>query len=373
MEERGSRGIWRSKRREFAAESLIEPDECAQSGLIGKVASAELKHVVSEMGYPGLLAWDNDGTVRLANDAAAETLGRSLDEIVGMDLVDLAEPAEEIKHTILDIAAGRFIAVHSYRTARVRGGEDRKVLAASRGIEVDGSRAGVTIFVTESEAGRLGRHPSQTWLDLVPVAVGYTDGDWIIKAVSTEVQWLIDQRSEAVMSRCLLDLVDPEDVDELRGTALEGEEPRSLPRVRFVLPSGGEVEVCVLLAPLPEPGVGVRFALVGRIESYFPQQHDRVAELELHLRRIGAEVRAAGVLGAASAPLLQDHPELGQLSARQWEILNRLVDGQRVPTIANELFISQSTVRNHLSMIYRRFGVHSQVELLQRMRQPARR
>jgi DNA-binding NarL/FixJ family response regulator len=68
--------------------------------------------------------------------------------------------------------------------------------------------------------------------------------------------------------------------------------------------------------------------------------------------------------------ILQEHPELGDLSTRQWEILSRLVVGERVPTIASELFISPSTVRNHLSMIFQRFGVHSQAELLGKLRQP---
>jgi DNA-binding NarL/FixJ family response regulator len=44
--------------------------------------------------------------------------------------------------------------------------------------------------------------------------------------------------------------------------------------------------------------------------------------------------------------------------------LSRLLHGERVPTIASELFVSQSTVRNHLSGIFERFGVHSQPELL---------
>ena len=49
---------------------------------------------------------------------------------------------------------------------------------------------------------------------------------------------------------------------------------------------------------------------------------------------------------------------------RQWEILTRLVRGQRVQEIADALYLSPSTVRNHLTAIYRKFGVHSQAELL---------
>jgi DNA-binding NarL/FixJ family response regulator len=41
------------------------------------------------------------------------------------------------------------------------------------------------------------------------------------------------------------------------------------------------------------------------------------------------------------------------------------LQGKRVPTIARELYIGQSTVRNHLSEIFKRFAVHSQPELLE--------
>ena len=60
-------------------------------------------------------------------------------------------------------------------------------------------------------------------------------------------------------------------------------------------------------------------------------------------------------------------PALRELSQRQLEILRRLLRGERVPMIARDLFLSQSTVRNHLSAIYRRLGVHSQAELLARL------
>ena len=59
------------------------------------------------------------------------------------------------------------------------------------------------------------------------------------------------------------------------------------------------------------------------------------------------------------------------LSSRQIEILRRMLGGQRVKNVAQELFLSQSTIRNHLSAIYQRFGVHSQTELLNLLRKRA--
>jgi DNA-binding CsgD family transcriptional regulator len=39
-----------------------------------------------------------------------------------------------------------------------------------------------------------------------------------------------------------------------------------------------------------------------------------------------------------------------------------------VPAVARDLYVSQSTVRNHLSAIFHLFGVHSQAELLALLR-----
>jgi PAS domain S-box-containing protein len=59
-----------------------------------------------------------------------------------------------------------------------------------------------------------------------------------------------------------------------------------------------------------------------------------------------------------------DAPALHELSAREKQILALLMQNLRVPAIAERLFISQSTVRNHLKAIYRKIGVGSQRELI---------
>jgi DNA-binding NarL/FixJ family response regulator len=73
-------------------------------------------------------------------------------------------------------------------------------------------------------------------------------------------------------------------------------------------------------------------------------------------------------------PLASDQPEdpslvaVPRLSTREREVLARLLDGERVASIAADLFVSQSTVRNHLSSIFRKVGVHSQSELIRQLR-----
>ncbi len=100
---------------------------------------------------------------------------------------------------------------------------------------------------------------------------------------------------------------------------------------------------------------------------------DRVAELEARLRRIAGELKAAGVMDdIITIPAATDYHQLDELSSRQRDIVIRLLNAQRVSGIAAELYLSPSTVRNHLTTIFTKFGVHSQAELLAVLRRHQR-
>ncbi len=70
----------------------------------------------------------------------------------------------------------------------------------------------------------------------------------------------------------------------------------------------------------------------------------------------------------ATTPREGDLTGLSRLTTRELEIIRRLVSGDRAPSIAEALFLSPSTVRNHLHSIYRKLGVHSQQELIHAFR-----
>ena len=61
-------------------------------------------------------------------------------------------------------------------------------------------------------------------------------------------------------------------------------------------------------------------------------------------------------------------PGIAELSSRELDVLTRLLAGYRVPAIAKVLFVSQSTVRNHLSAIFRKLNVESQQEVIDLLR-----
>ena len=55
------------------------------------------------------------------------------------------------------------------------------------------------------------------------------------------------------------------------------------------------------------------------------------------------------------------------LTAKEEEVLGALMAGYRVPTIARDFHVSQSTVRSHLRSIFQKYGVHSQAALFEKL------
>jgi DNA-binding NarL/FixJ family response regulator len=80
-------------------------------------------------------------------------------------------------------------------------------------------------------------------------------------------------------------------------------------------------------------------------------------------RGVGVSVNPPSAAAARQAERARDSM-LEQLSPREREILEAVAAGKRVGAIARAFTISPYTVRNHLKAIFRKLGVHSQVELL---------
>ena len=88
------------------------------------------------------------------------------------------------------------------------------------------------------------------------------------------------------------------------------------------------------------------------------------------LQRISTELQSISYAATTSmlTALPLNRPELMDLTSREVEVLSILLAGDRVPTIAERLHISQNTVRNHLKSMYRKLEVGSQTELINLMR-----
>lgn len=168
----------------------------------------------------------------------------------------------------------------------------------------------------------------------------------------------------------LRDLVHPEDEPSLiRALRESGANRRPiLLALRMRSADGLWMRVRCQLSPFTDHDPPRYVMAIGVIPADVDPSAERAARYERHLWRIALEVQAARI---------RDHrgrqeswwtdPALAGLSERQGEILRRVAQGEEVSDIARELVISESTVRNHLSGIYQKFGVHSRAALVSRL------
>jgi PAS domain S-box-containing protein len=199
--------------------------------------------------------------------------------------------------------------------------------------------------------------------------IGSVDSRWTIERVSSDVQALLGYRPRDIVGQPILDFVHAGDVAGLLtalGHAAQGPGGAST-RLRLRAADGTWKLCRAMVSPLAG-GQAPAFAFAIAAGQAAEGPVERVRELEEHLRRVGNEVRSAGVAAAlADLPTTRELPELGRLSAREYEIVAQLHAGQRVPAIARLLFVSESTVRTHLTSIFRQFDVGSQQGLLDRL------
>jgi DNA-binding CsgD family transcriptional regulator len=216
---------------------------------------------------------------------------------------------------------------------------------------------------TEDEA------PSRPRADPTIARIGQPD--------PSAVAALLRQESRAAVAFDLHDLAilgASRRVYELLGT-----DPGSLRGSRLsdlLHPAGGSTApaACELLAS-------------GQIESFRARRHFHRADgtdvlVRATLRVVTFEGRRFGLAiidpdaggGLMDVADIQGGPApLGQLTARQHEILCHLAQGDSVEQIASATYLSTSTVRNHLSVIYKKFGVHSQAGLLAKLLENVKR
>jgi DNA-binding NarL/FixJ family response regulator len=66
-----------------------------------------------------------------------------------------------------------------------------------------------------------------------------------------------------------------------------------------------------------------------------------------------------------------ENPKLGDLSARQGEILEMVVEGLSNAQIAGRLYLSESTIKQHLRAVYKELGVSNRTQAANTMREHA--
>ncbi|MBV8083660.1 MAG: PAS domain-containing protein [Chloroflexi bacterium] len=203
------------------------------------------------------------------------------------------------------------------------------------------------------------------------LALIVTDHEWRVEHASSDVETILGYAHGSLIGAPLLGDVHPSDAPHflLAVTQAVASRHATIARSRLRQANGEWQETACFITALcthEPPRLGV---MVAQQPAGEPGGAADAGSLEQHLWRIGLELRAAGFLPEVPRELVTESArEFAELTSRQWEIVTRLVRGERVPEIAKAMFLSQSTVRNHLTVVYRKFGVHSQAKLLSKLR-----
>jgi DNA-binding CsgD family transcriptional regulator len=332
-------------------------------------SSRELWDTVTGLELPFVLVDLGDFTVAAISEAASRRLGLRPAAVVGKPVVAILFDNDRMR-ALSALRAMRDGALAMYRAdRRVRTDDHANVAITAwvRGFHFS-DRSVALSELTDATPRR--RSPLAEYLGQEPLTmvVGTTDADWVITSLSTDIEPLLGiSAAEAVGLKflCSLEQGDVRKVVAARGHA-EGEHSVAV-RVHLKDAAGAWVPFCCVLTALAG-STDLLFILLPEDELSARGTAMRAGKLEHHLVRIAAEIEASGVLHeVAMLPDPMRLPPLSGLTSRQWEVLRRLARGERVPTIAKALFVSQSTVRNHLAAIFERFQVHSQADLLERL------
>ncbi|MBV8462854.1 MAG: hypothetical protein JO368_06150 [Acidimicrobiales bacterium] len=190
------------------------------------------------------------------------------------------------------------------------------------------------------------------------IALAITDHDWAFEHVSSDIEDLLGESAERYVGSSVLALIQPADAQAfLLATGRVAEARGGATLHLHLRTAAGQWKnaACLVVAMCRHSPPRLGLAL-GALNE------DNMADCP-------NQVTALGHHALDSMDRFWTQLPMGTFSARQWEVLTLLVQGERVQTIADKLFLSPSTVRNHLTAIYRKFGVHSQAELLAKLLQ----
>jgi two-component system nitrate/nitrite response regulator NarL len=139
-----------------------------------------------------------------------------------------------------------------------------------------------------------------------------------------------------------------------------------------LLTAAGAARVLVLTA-MPDPELHRRAVKLGVVGIVLKEQAADVllrAIEKVHAGEVWLErAMIAHVLGQMTrhqspTPLNPEEAKIATLSVREYEVIALIGEGLKNSQIAKRLFISESTVRHHLTSIFNKLGVHDRLELV---------
>ncbi|HEX3712655.1 MAG TPA: LuxR C-terminal-related transcriptional regulator [Trebonia sp.] len=313
------------------------------------------------------------GRFLAVNPPLADALRSTVDALTGSSSLDQLSPAERRAGEMgfQALADGDLTGYQAIRTVADDTSPGQAFSVWVNAIDAGGTRVGLISVMPAAERGSGLRPPPPLPAtgELGDVVLGTVDGSWRVDRISQDVTALLGITPEHCVGLPVLGAIHPSDAPGFLAAvehSCRGERSVAL-TLRLNAAGSQWREVSVILAAIsqavPPP---LAFALIGDAAGDGPAADTgRATRLEAHMRRIADELNAAGLLPRLSGlPDLSRTARLGQLTSRELAVLTRLLDGRRPADIAADLFVSQSTVRNHLSSIYAKLRVSGQVDLI---------
>lgn len=332
-------------------------NEDLSAGELAQIAAEAFE----EIPFPALVLEVPSERIVAASPAAMRLLDPDGGIVVGYLFEDFTSDRPDVGSDMF--AGGRLNGFETFRVLHRSQGADANIRMWIRLLsEQPASKFVVAVIVADRPAPTAkARNP---WTKM-PAVVGTADGHMAIERISSDAEDLFGLRVSALLGTPLLDLVCHVDMPKclaaLNRASVTGAGVTLHVRIRTGIERLA-VRCEQLILPLdPLPSCVFVFLPVPDGKPTEPVSF-QLSQLLLRLGR-GAEIaQAAG--GLFRGMTEQAMPGLSRLTTREFEIVARLLDGDRPPAIAQKLFLSQSTIRTHLASVFAKLGVESQQQLL---------
>ena len=352
-------------RRETLKNDKEEAEAARSSAERERQEAEERFHAVFDVNpAPAIIVRLMDERVVMVNSGFAELTGYSRDAVRGEALPQLGLFVDpRVRETLLNAPRTWQQLSKIEAVIQTEAGEEKTVLVSAKPLELNGDTCGILTFADITAQKEVEVHLSRMF-HLAPVPACMMQGRRLLE-VNDSFLTLTGFRTEEVLKRTGA---------ELRLWATEEV------RAKFVahLESGGgfrELELQIrtkegdlrdvlasaeiLDETMPDANVLLMFYDVTerqRTERQLVQAIEEVmsdtAWLSRSVMEKLAQLRSEGV----------DTTAVSGLTKREKEVLERLAQGLDNNTIAQDLGIAKQTVRNYITQIYEKIGVHSRAE-----------
>lgn len=337
----------------------------------GPVSAENLRRLVRNSPLPVMLMEIETLRVVELSDAFAAVTGRDRADLLTATALELTEEPETATKSMALVASGVIDGYTRRATFRQPSGElvDRDVHITAC-TESDRQHAVVSVLPARWSADDAPALAVAAEDDTL--TMGTVNSQWVVDRITTGEDPDLAFESGEMLNRSVFVAIHPEDVGSLMFVAAQASRQRNAAfgRVRLRSSGGGWTPRRVGLKPLDAAGFGgYAFVLFSGEVSDTAAASD---ELDDVVETTIANIRASAVASwMVMFPTALQLPALSDLTAREYEIVLKLAAGERVRQIARDLHLGESTVRNHLTSVFRKTGVSSQGDLLALLRQDA--